>query len=278
MATPPTFVGWYTSAIWSTAGGATTRTTTYSGQAGDRIALVFAAENADFNLVSIANDGAALTWTPQEVHDPGAADRPYAGIYSSTLDTTRTIVVTITKSGPTMEWGLGLSVWRDSDGFGVSEKADNAGLSGQPALTMVTQPNSAVVAVNSDWNATSGSRTYRNPYTSSAVEDLYGGTIGLQYAVEVFHYADTAAGGSDVIGLTAPSTQRYGIVGLEILGTSTPLDPGWGKYLLEDGSGYYEMEGTTDDYLLDTAAADPNGPRPRNVFKSNPALNRSFNY
>jgi hypothetical protein len=218
---PPTHVGWFTSATWSTAGGATTRTATYSGQAGDRIAVILAAENADLTVLSITNDGAALTWASQELYDANAANRVLVGIWTSTLDTARTIVVTATKNGPTMEWGVGLSVWRDSDGFGAAEQANSGTTDAAPALTIVTQPKSAVVGVNADWNATAGARTYRNPYPSTAVEDLYGGTIGAQYATEVFRYNDTDTGGSDVIGLTAPAAQRHGIAAIEVLGATT---------------------------------------------------------
>jgi hypothetical protein len=227
-------VKWFAGdADWDTEGG-TTRTVSFAGTAGDKVVVCMASENGStINPPTIANDGAALTWTTEETFDGGNPQCVIA-MFSTTLDTTRTVAVTLTVAANTEAWGVGAWVGGSATGIGASELTHNTSVgSSAPSLGITTlADNSAIVCINADWNATSGARTYTQVNGANPVEDRYDGTAGSTYIAEAFHYDDAGAAGAKTLGISSPSTQRYCIAAVEIQfagggGGPTPFE-GWG--------------------------------------------------
>jgi hypothetical protein len=87
--------------------------------------------------------------------------------------------------------------------------------SGAPAVTLAPAAPSAVVVVNGDWTAKSGTTQWRTgagaltPTTSaflSGAYTVYGG------------YHANVAGGSNTFGLSTPTGEKYSIAAIEVKG------------------------------------------------------------
>ena len=179
------------------------------------------------NGISIANDGAALTWALTLFIDSDSVSVVPLYGWTATLNTTRTINVTVTRTTGTGSWGAGMFAARNSLGFGAVEQFDSGTGDGQPVLNITTQaPNSAIFCLNADWNALAGARTYYTATAGTATEYLYDGTTGNTYVVEAFAYLDAGATGTKTIGLSAPAAQRFVFGAIEILGSPTVQDEG----------------------------------------------------
>ncbi len=93
---------------------------------------------------------------------------------------------------------------------------------GAPSATVTTVGTNGIVSwANADWNAIPpGTPAYR----SGAIEDGRHDQSPNFY-VAYFAYQAAASAGSQTIGLTAPTGQKYTIVGVEVQGTAdVPID------------------------------------------------------
>jgi hypothetical protein len=162
-------------------------------------------------------------WT--KYADQGAAGANNSGTWSWVgVVTTAGTNVTVTLARPTgsnIQWGFTTSVIRGSSGIGVRFEGNNGTASGAPGVTQTVSANSLLTCQVNDWNAIDGaSRTWRTVngspiteasyYRSASTHTIYGGYV-----------ADSGAGGSVTMGLTAPATQRWVMSGFEFLGSST---------------------------------------------------------
>jgi hypothetical protein len=116
-------------------------------------------------------------------------------------------------------FGGEVDVWRGSDGVGATNVANNGTGSGAPSVGITTtQDNSALSVIDVDWNATTGTDTWTTtagtPINRSDFSD------GASYGAHTATYADVGATGSKTVGMSAPATQRYGIIVVEIKGTA----------------------------------------------------------
>lgn len=208
----PTFVAKYASAIGT---GATKTITGVVVQAGDRIhvyARTF--DNSGADTLAANPSGGTFTWaSPQSIMISGYCS---SKVWTSTAGSAQTFDLSVTTSASGHVWSFTVEVHRDSDGFGLSGKANATGAPAPLTLNGVSL-NSAVWQGNADWNATAGART---PVTTSAafVEDAY--HTGSQYVSYDGRYADMGAAGNKSIGWTAPTGQKYAFIVLEILGRS----------------------------------------------------------
>src|SRR6478735_1653802 len=64
--------------------------------------------------------------------------------------------------------------------------------------------------------------------------------------------------GVKTFGETGTTTHGAGVT--ISIKSAAPVDPGWGYYVLEDGTGNLQLEDGSGNYLLDTAAASPGTP------------------
>lgn len=195
---------------------------------GDRlVAWASMADNAA--TISTPTGGTGLTWA-LSVRDSNAAN--FSGSYLWTAGpatTAETFTLQTTKTGGsgTFMWAFGCERWSGAGGFGTGVTASNA--SGAPTVNVTTtKANSAIVAVDSDWNAgaTTGKawRTGAGALTELLVDQDTSTSSTL--TCYIGYHADAGATGTYAVGLTAPTGQKYTIVAVEVFSVAlapTPL-------------------------------------------------------
>lgn len=196
-----------------------TKTVTLDIQAGCRVAVGVSCEDSGTTFTALpTNDGTALTWTPQAA--PAGASNTTQKIWTTTGDTTRTIVVTITRGGTTTNhWGAAGISCTGSSGIGVqfSVAGDTTA---DFSATATTSTDSLIFWLWGDWTARAAARTY---LTATAGAFTAGNTLvvdGTLYATQWGYHANAGAGGSKIIGVSAPASQDFSLSGIEILGSS----------------------------------------------------------
>lgn len=218
MATPPTRVLSVTpTAGWSTQ-STPKITPTFDVQAGDLLTLIAFSENESrlLGTPTWTGSGAWTAWPPIVVLDYSTAYL-HTCLVTATA-TGRTVSLTATGGG-SLHFGFIVTVWRNHGGVGVVGKAN---ASGAPSLTLNCSANSAISVGNSDWNAVSGaSRLWRSVNGTPILESSYGGIVGSDYINYTGYSLDAGPAGNKVVGLSAPTGQKYSIVAVEILGTTS---------------------------------------------------------
>ncbi|MBM6622683.1 hypothetical protein JTF08_13790 [Micrococcaceae bacterium RIT802] len=200
-------VGWA-----STANNKTTPV--FDVQAGDLIVLVAFSEDAQYTLPAPTWTGAGAWTLRQSVVVSGYCT---AYLYTCVVTATATgRTISMSRSGG--QWSFYASGWRNHGGLGVSGKANVN--SGAPALNLATAPNSAVIVGNSDWTANGSAHSWRTVNGTPIAETSRGGTAGTTYMCYSGYSPDTGPAGTITFGMLTPSTQKYSIVGVEILGTA----------------------------------------------------------
>lgn len=211
-ATPPLFTQSLTTA-WNLSLDSKT-TPSFSVETGD--VLVAYTLDADNGSSLVVSSSPSLTWTREELVQ--AVDYLAVSVWSATATSDTSITVT---SNPT--YGMQVLVFRNSDGLGASAKTNV--LSGAPTLNLTTtDDNSAVVVVPMDWSAVDGSSHTWRTNAGPLNEQLYMYNPGLSTLYGGFH-TDAGTAGTYAIGLSAPSGQKYSIIGLEVFGATTACDP-----------------------------------------------------
>ena len=178
--------------------------------AGDTIVVKASTSDAACTVSTPTNDGAALTWTlAQSVITSSYAT---AYMWTATADSARTVTVSVARAGSAYYYGASAEVWR---GATVGASAKSSGTTGYPSLSLTTtEANSAASVVVGDWNAISGSGAWSStPGTPTARWDAY---VASQGAAHAATYADVSAAGAKTLAMTAPSGQKWSIVGLEL--------------------------------------------------------------
>jgi hypothetical protein len=228
--TAPTLIS-VTATSYSTTGVTSKATASISVTAGDILVAKAAMESgwntgsaADVNIT--VSDSAGNTWTRKQelAHTGTSADDTvsYVTAWTAVAAATGSTTVTFAQAGATntaKHFGGEVDVWRGSDGVGATNVANNGTGSGAPSVGITTtQDNSALSVIDADWNATTGTDTWTTtagtPINRSDFSD------GASYGVHTATYADVGAAGSKTVGMSAPATQRYGIIVIEIKGTA----------------------------------------------------------
>lgn len=219
----PTFVAAYNVASYTTT--TTPKTVSVTTQAGDR--LVVYGGSPDSATTLSTPSGNSISFTQQQ--NFAAGSNCAAHLWTGT-DATGGSNWTLSCSsvGATLMWGFTCLVFRNSDGFGATAGTTN--LTGGPSLDITTnQANSALVVFSDDWNALDGaSRTWRTvngitPSNGNGLELTYG-FDSVNYTAYGGYYNDAGSTGSKTVGISAPVGQKYTIVAMEVLGsTSVPV-------------------------------------------------------
>lgn len=237
----------------------------------DDVLVVFAgAENGNVDLADPA--GGSLTWVDGPAQDI-SEQQSVAMMWSATVDSSKSMTVTFTRTAGTERFGGNVLTFRSSGGIGATASTNNGTGSGAPSLNITTtRDNSAIVMLVVDWNAVSGaSRTYRQVNGANPVEVTFDNSgAGSTYVMYGAYYADAGPAGLKTVGLTAPSNQRYVIVAVEVLGTEGGGGGTVNTETLTDGLGM-------QDAFLARRLRQREGLDGIGVFEGSPIVYRQFN-
>lgn len=221
--TPPTLVD-EGETTWTSS--VSEKTAQVDVQADDVIVVFSMTEsyNSVAEVVITHDGGAGMPLTPQQTI---AVDSYcWAQISTAIADGTKTLTVTFTPDSAGT-FGGNVLVFRGSDGVGTGTNKENAidgGSGTEPSLAITTQgDNSTIVAACADWTANAGARTWRtvNGYTPTSGNggEVTYANVTDTYTVFGAIWGDCGAAGGKAVGLSAPVSMRYSIVGIEVLGT-----------------------------------------------------------
>lgn len=213
----PTFVAEYESA-WNNS-DPITRSVTVA--AGDLLVLYGGIHNGGGVLATPSGGG--LSWTLLQTSNPSSSYCT-AQVWWAVSATSQTFDISVAKA-VTGNQLLGFNVLRFSgaSGVGASTKS-NASSAAPSAFLTTTAANSAIVMFNTDWNGRTGARTYRAAAGAFTELSYYQASAWM---LSGGYYADAGAAGSKQIGLTAPTSQKYNLVAVEVLG-ATAVEPSTG--------------------------------------------------
>lgn len=188
---------------------------------GDRLVVVAATEDTSTTLATPTGGG--LTYSLAQSVSPGASfSRVYIWTTTATAASTFNIDITATGGG---QFGFAVVRHSGSNGFGNSAGTSNA--SGAPSLSLTTTAaESAIVAINADWNAGAGARTWRTinsitPTSGNGLEFVYAATGN--YTAYAARWNDAGTAGAKTTGLSAPTGQKYVIAAIEVLGSGSSI-------------------------------------------------------
>jgi hypothetical protein len=220
VATPPTFVAEYEVADWLSS--TTPRTGSVTVAAGDYLVVIAGTEN---NNGLSTPSGGGLTYTPQQTVDTVN----FAGctVWTAPCATSQTFTLSMIN---TLANNFGWNALRFSGSGGIGGSAKTTG-SGAPSLAVTTTgDNSAIVVINTDWNALDGSsRVWRTvnavtPTSGNGLEVTYARSP-ITYGVYGAYYSDAGTAGSKTVGLSQPTGQAYATIAVEVLGTASAGPP-----------------------------------------------------
>lgn len=216
MATPPIFRQHVQTAF---NGQPATQAITFTlAQAGDVLSVACVTEDSGLSFTAPTNDGAALAWALKQ--DADGASNTRVDVWTATLDTTRTIIVT-GHGATTKEWGVIGRAWGGSDGVGATNKVEGDTTANFSVNLTTTQANSAIDVYWADWAATAGARTYLTG--AGAYTEKTNFNDG-QYSTGSGYHADAGAINTYTIGNSAPAGQDVTFVVVEILGAGVAAD------------------------------------------------------
>lgn len=201
-------------------------TNAFDVQAGDLIVVIGSTEDTSSSLNTPTATGGSITWTLQR--SVTTSNYSHIRLWTGVVGATATgITVSVTRSGSTTHfWGFSATVYRNHGGVGVTNVANTTGA---PSLALNdVQAASTLQAGVNDWNAVNGSsRTWRTvdgitptpAVGGNGYETLYTFTSGRHTTYGA--YWPTTSAGNKTVGLSAPTGQKFSIVGIEILGTDS---------------------------------------------------------
>jgi hypothetical protein len=187
--------------------------------AGDLLVIVGGSEDASRTLGTPTGGG--LTYTLRQSVLVANYCAVYVWTAVCTATTSVTVSITVGGSSGIKAWGFNVLRFRNAS-VGASSKTNIA--SGAPSLGLTTtRENSAVVFINSDWAAQDGaSRTYRTTGVGTFTEQTYYRDPD-RYATYNGYYANVGVAAAKTVGLTAPGSQKYAIIAIEVQGTLNDL-------------------------------------------------------
>jgi hypothetical protein len=242
--TEPTLVA-YAETAWNTQ-GTSKSAAAISWQTGDLVVVEALTEDA-IATVGVA-DQLGLTFTAGGgVGTSGSTC--WAGDWSATAtdDRTSVQVAATCANGSTRSWGIGVWVYRDSDGVGA--RAADATTAKTVSLSR-TGDHSHVVGVQGDYSAAA---TTGYSFTPTVGNDREATRDTGRYTAYAADWADQGTAGSTSYGTTGEtSTGTFAKIAREILGhTVLPTDPMPVAYV---AAGAYSTSGATTPISLDVPA------------------------
>lgn len=210
---PPTLVG-YTSGGFTGTGQPKTASVTVA--VGDVLTIVATAET-NTTTVATPTGGTSIAWTLKQSLTGTNLAPVY--IWTAPVTTAQTFTISVSRAGGSGEFGFGVFQHRNHGGPGASNSA--SGTTGTPSVSLTTtNPNSAIIAVNADWETVDGSssRVWVSVNSSAPTDETYAAGSSAYY---VAIYADAGAAGAKTPGLSAPAGQHWQMAAIEIIGISS---------------------------------------------------------
>ena len=208
----PTFVG-ESETAWNS--NTTPQSASVTVQTGD-ILVAFGAGEHSGGTFSLSGGG--LTWTLQQQDDHNVTTEPLIAIWTAVASSNATFNVDFAMVGGIV-FGGNVLIFRNSAGVGASAEADNTTGSGTPTVNLAVANHSAVIVASVDWNAVDGASRAWLTNGGAFTEQTYF-RDPTRYTVYGGFHANSGSG-TLTFGLSTPTGQRFGIVAVEVLGTST---------------------------------------------------------
>lgn len=199
----------------------TPKTVSITVKTGDIIVVAGVSEAADATLSTPTDT--VNTYAAQETVDSAGTNEAVAMLWTTTATTDASLTVSGARTGGAREYGFGVWVWRQGSIGAHASNGPNGGTAGAPSQALTTgAASSALCVAVADWNAADGTtRTWRTVNGAAAIENSYQRDAAA-YTIYLGYHPDAGVAGSKTVGLTAPSTQKFSMVALEILGIPFP--------------------------------------------------------
>lgn len=195
-------------------------TGSFAVQTGDvLVAYAFASDDLG-GLAPFTLTGSGQTWTSRQAFSNFSGTNCYVELWTAVAASTTSITVTFDGNGDNAATRFGGNVltFRGSAGVGASNQANSS--SGTPSCGLTTTAaNSAIVVINSDWQAIDG--TSRAWLTSAGTfnEKTYDRQTSNMTVYGGYH-DDVSAAGAKTVGLSAPSGMKWATLAVEVKGSA----------------------------------------------------------
>lgn len=192
----------------------TTTTTSFTPSAGEVI-VVKAWNEWSTQPTAGTPTGGGLTYTLRASYTPGSQSSVW--IWTAVVGASPSaMTVSVPWSGTSGYRAMGVERWSGASLAATPATNATQNGSGAPSATITTTGTSSVITwIDADRSQTSGTVTYR----SSATEVAKSQTDTAFYFYSA--YQSAASAGSQTIGMTSPSGQTWGMIGIEIQTGST---------------------------------------------------------
>ena len=217
--TAPTFIASSETASWAWEfGSAQSASPALSIESGDILVAIMSIHDVE-DVPNISNSGAALTWTSQADLDAN----PYTevAVWTAVGDSTRSLTVSMQRTGTEgHRWGGIVYQFRGGNGLGNVATAQASDAAPTVNIT-TTGADSAIVVLCSDREASDGASRAWRTNAGALTEEAYSVNATFQTVYSGYH-ASAGTAGTYAVGLTAPNSQDYSIVAIEVLGVGAP--------------------------------------------------------
>jgi hypothetical protein len=208
--TAPTLVS-YTETVWNT-GAATKTTASVSWQTGDVIVAILGIESNNSVVGAVTATG--LSFTQRALSTATAGTICFGAGYTAVAGSTSSATVNFTDSSSVFHAGLGVWVWRGSDGFDAAAEQHTAT---KTAPLVHTDTHSAACVGVFDFQP--GAVQTITPTPTNTRQAFLDGT---SYTVYVSDLDDQASSGSVSYGISGGAgTGPFTIIGVGVLGTTS---------------------------------------------------------
>lgn len=153
-----------------------------------------------------------------------------AYLWTARSSTTQSFTLSGSMNGGGKQWGFVAQRFSGVDRIGVAAADHYTGVHSGTWLDLTTTDNDSVTCIISgDWNAADGtSRTWRTvngvtPATPAANGETTYARDASFYGVYAGYYPTSGIMGSNTYGQSAPTGQKYTIVGVELIGLPSPF-------------------------------------------------------
>ena len=191
--------------------GTTSAECSMSVNSGEKLVVSGAAETQTPANVSISSSP-TLTWTQAAVNSTNLGGS--TKIWTAEASSAGTLTATVAATGSGASSCVLYAITGAEATLGGATATNGTDVQTVPSVSITTtRAGSLIFAVASDWNAVTGTETYRTPPTHTERLDDY--TNPSQY--RGYHYTATATTtGSYTMGMTAPTGQGANTVLLEV--------------------------------------------------------------
>lgn len=222
MTAPTRVAGWHS----TTATNGTAQTSTsFSLTAGDVLVVVVASDGAGTAPAAPTASAGSVTWTKRQAVE-NVASQANLTLWTGAVGATASATVTCNVNAA-LNSAMFVEQYSGVSAVGASAKAQNA-TTGSVALT-TTAANSAVVVAASDFNAVTGTITWRTVNGAAiTAEATY--QVAADYCAYFGYRNDCGAAGANTYGVSTPTSQQASAAAVELQGssatnyTSTPGD------------------------------------------------------